>query len=69
MKIKVTYNLYIIRKRKELTIRELESMSGVSKSEINYIENNKTNATVENICKIAIALGVKPEDLYSYECL
>lgn len=67
MKITIDYKLYNVRMNKRLTIRELEALSGVSKSMINSIENNKANPSVIIMCQLAVALGVEPRDLYSYK--
>lgn len=67
MKISIEYTLYEIRNNKNLTVRELAKLSGVSKSTINNIENNKSNPTVMVMCQLAIALHVKPSDLYTYK--
>lgn len=69
MKIKVTYNIYKIRKEQNLTIRELEQLSGVSRSQINKIENNLSHPTVYVLCKLAIALNVKPYELFTVSIL
>lgn len=66
MKITIEYNLYEIRNSKHLTIRKLSMLSGVSKSMINNIENNKGNPTVMTMCQLAVALEVKPSDMYRY---
>lgn len=54
-----------VRKNKQLTLKKLERLSGVSKSEISYIENCEKSPTLETLVKLAIALGVKIEDLYT----
>lgn len=66
MNIAIEYYLYEIRIKKRLTIRELAKMSGVSKSMINNIENNKCHPTIMIMCQLAAALNVNPSDLYSY---
>lgn len=67
MKITIEYKLYDVRISKRLTVRELEALSGISKSMINCIENNKANPSVITMCQLAVALGVEPRDLYSYK--
>jgi transcriptional regulator with XRE-family HTH domain len=66
MKITIDYKLYEIRIKKRLTIRELSRISGVSKSMINNIENNKSNPSVLIICQLAVALKINASDLFSY---
>lgn len=64
MDIKITYMLYEKRMKKGLTIRDLERLSGVSRSQINKIENNLTHPTVYVLCRLAVALDVQPTHLY-----
>ena len=65
MKIHIT--LKQIRKEKNISIRQLAYMSGVSKSQISAIENEKSMPTILVLCQLAAALHVSPEALYSYE--
>lgn len=67
LKVKVTYNLYDFRMKAGLTIRQLAELSGVSKTVINDAENNVKDIQVGTLCKLAKALNVKPEELYSYK--
>lgn len=55
--------LWELRTAKKLTLRELEEISGVSKTHINDIENGKTSPTVRTLELLAAALQVKPTDL------
>lgn len=63
MELIITYKIKEIRELQGITIRELEKMSSVSRSQISDIENNKKDATVTTLYMIAIALGVLPSDL------
>lgn len=63
---KIIYHLYDIRTERNLSIRELSVLSGVSKSQINNIENGKQNPTVYTLCCLAEALNVSPYDLFTY---
>lgn len=65
--MKVIYKLYDIRTEQNLTVRELEKLSGVGKTTINRIENGTGNPTVEVICKLAMALNCSPYDLFYME--
>lgn len=65
IRIAVTYNLKSYRRKRNMTIRKLERISGVSKSQISAIENGKTHPTVFTICLLSAALKVKPCRLYS----
>lgn len=61
--IKVSYNLYKLRMRAGLTQQQLADQSGVGKTTISDIENNKTDPTIQTICLLALALSVKFNDL------
>lgn len=63
-KIQVTYKIYEYRTKKNMSVRELSELSGVSKSQINRIENNLTHPTVNTLCQIAYALNVQPVRLF-----
>lgn len=56
-----------IRESKKITLRQLEELSGVSRSHINEIENGTSSLTVDVLCKLAKALGVPPCDLFDCE--
>jgi len=56
--------LYQIRKQQNLTLTQLSEKSGVSRAEINYIENGQVIPKVDVLCKLAKALGVKVCDLF-----
>ena len=62
---RIDYHLFDIRTRKNLTDRELARISGVSKSQINQIEDGKANPTIHTLCSLSLALGVPPCDLFS----
>lgn len=63
MELIITYKIKEIRELQGMSIRELEKQSGVSRSQISNIENNKKDTTVTTLYMIAIALGVLPSDL------
>lgn len=52
-----------LRKRKRLTLRELEQRSGVDGSLISRIENGKVTPRVDTAIKLARALGVSVDEL------
>lgn len=66
MQVKVQYHIREIRSRRQISLRQLERMSGVGRSEINNIERGKKDATVVTICMLAEAMSLAPEELYSY---
>jgi len=56
-----------LRRRRVLTLRELEEESGVSYNTIWRIENGYREARPSTIRKLAAALKIKPEDLVKIE--
>ncbi len=69
MQIEITYHIYEIRRKKNISLRQLEIMSGVSKSQINGIETGSHHPTLLTLLILATALKVSPENLYSYRVL
>lgn len=69
MQIKVIFHIREIREEQKISIRQLAEKSGVSKSHISEIENGTSVPTVYTLCVLAIALGTRPENLYSYKML
>ncbi len=63
--MKITYNLYQIRNERNVSLRKLAEISGISKSQINDIENNKHHPTVLTLCLLAAALDVSPYSLFT----
>lgn len=49
---------------KGLTLKQLETLSGISKTCLNNIENGKTSPTLNELESIAIALDVRITDLF-----
>lgn len=65
--VKITYNIKEFRTKRNLSLRELSRLAGVSHTQIADVEKNKgTHLTVYTLVLIATALEVNPEDLYSY---
>lgn len=56
-----------LRAEKGLTLRELESKSGLRKSTINDIENARVSLRLIQLEKLAIALDVRITDLFDSE--
>lgn len=50
-----------------MSVRALSEKSGVSKSEINYIENGVKMPRVDVLCALAKALDVDITDLIDYK--
>lgn len=64
-KFEIEYHLYELRMKAGLTDRGLSELSGISKTQINQIEDGKANPTLHTICILSLALGVTPADLFS----
>jgi HTH-type transcriptional regulator, competence development regulator len=56
-----------LRRRRVLTLHELEERSGVSYNTIWRLENGRTGAHPRTIRKLAAALGTDPEQLVKAE--
>lgn len=52
------------RNNKKVTLVKLSKMTGISKSTLNNIENEKVSPTVAELEAIAKALGMKITDLF-----
>lgn len=65
--MQIIYRLFELRSAAGLTITQLAELSGVSKTQINHIENGKGNPTVLTICLLAEALKVEPSMLFCVE--
>lgn len=51
------------RKKKQLTQKQLSETLGISQAELSRMECNRTPITVDDLQKIAAALGVRTIDL------
>lgn len=60
----IVNNIAEIRKKKGLTVRQLEYKTGISKSTLSRIENNETKLYLELLEKIAKALDCRVQDLF-----
>jgi transcriptional regulator with XRE-family HTH domain len=52
---------------RHLTLKQLEALTGISKSTLNTIENGITSPTLRQLEAIAAALDVKITDLFDSE--
>lgn len=52
------------RNNKKVTLIKLSSLTGISKSTLNNIENGRVSPTIKQLEAIAKALGVRISDLY-----
>lgn len=53
-----------VRNSKKVTLEKLAKMTGISKSTLNNIDNEKVSPTIRQLEAIAKALEVKISDLY-----
>nr|DAG53339.1 MAG TPA: helix-turn-helix XRE-family like protein [Caudoviricetes sp.] len=60
----MTYKVWQLRTAKGYSLRELEEISGVSKTTINNIENGRANPTIETLLLLAKALNVELSALF-----
>lgn len=52
------------RSERKLTLVQLEALTGISKTTLNYIENGKTSPTLRQLEAIASALDIRITDLF-----
>ena len=52
------------RTKQKITLIQLEKMTGISKTTLNYIENGITSPTLRQLEAIAIALNFRITDLF-----
>lgn len=52
-----------LRKKKEISLRELAQTANISKSTLSNVENGNNNPSIETLEKIAKALGVQANEL------
>lgn len=55
------------RTRRSITLKQLETLTGISKTTLNYIENGVTSPTLRQLESIAAALEVTISSLYDSE--
>lgn len=63
--MKIAYHIYELRVNQNMSVRKLSELSGVSKTQINDIENGKTHPTVWTLCLLSLALKVSPYQLFT----
>lgn len=63
-KLVVVVKTWEFRNNKNVTLEELSSITGISTSTLNNIENHKTEPKIGQLVKIAKALEVEVNELY-----
>lgn len=56
-----------LRRRRGLSQDALAELTGLNRSYLSLVENARRNVSLDNICKIAAALGVPPHELLRSE--
>ena len=62
--MRIIYKIYEERTKQKLSVRQLSVKSGVSKTQINDIENGNKHPTVYVLCLLSLALNVEPCSLF-----
>jgi transcriptional regulator with XRE-family HTH domain len=63
----VARNLRIMRKQNGLTQEELAFQARINRNYVGQIEREEKSPTVDVVEKLALAIGVKPADLFIQE--
>lgn len=63
----MTIKTWQARSQRGLTLKQLEQLTGISKTCLNDIENCKTSPTLSELEQIAKALNMKISELYDSE--
>lgn len=56
-----------LRRSKNISLRELEKLTGISKGHLSKIEREDVDPSLSTLVRIATALKVKVEELYKIE--
>lgn len=62
-------NLKSTRKSKGISITELSMKSGISRTTIYKLEDQKTNPSLETIIKISSGVNEKPEKIFNFSVI
>jgi len=54
-----------LRKERELSQEVLSGLAGIARTHLTMIENGSIHANIETIWKIALALNLRPSELFS----
>ncbi len=64
-RLRVARNMVNLRHARNITQAELASMAGLDRSYVGSIEQARRNVSIDNIDRIASALGVDPQALFA----
>lgn len=67
MKVIIKSQLKDVREKKGMSVRGLAKMAGLSKTYVSDVENDHKIPTIYSLCVLAATLGVRPEELYTYD--
>lgn len=56
-------NMRRLRAQRRMSQETLAEFTGLNRGYLSSVENERRNVSVDNICKIAAALGVHPREL------
>ena len=60
----IIIKVWEVRVKKKLTLRQLSKLTGITKSTLNNIENNRVDPKLSQLVKIAKVLNISIENLY-----
>lgn len=60
----IIIKVWEVRVKKKLTLRQLSKLTGITKSTLSNIENNKVDPKLSQLVKIAKVLNISIENLY-----
>lgn len=69
MNIIIKSHIKEVREAKNISVRELATMTGMSKTYISDVENNHKIPTLYTVCMMAEVLEVEPQELFSYRVM
>ncbi len=65
-RLDIKYHIYELRTEKQMSVRHLARLSGISKTAINDIENGKHVPNIETICSLCYAMDVSLNDIVTF---
>lgn len=57
--------IHRIRKGKSLSQEVLSGLAGIARTHLSMIENGTIHANIETVWKVALALGLRPSELFA----